>query len=241
MKLSNAERDLLHALSLYLATRRTALRSALRFRAPLSSEASEDLRVHYSNYFVSLFSAVDLITENKSINGDRFKHALETAFETVGTAKAATNCSYVRELRNAIVHRGLDIASGTHFAGDFPLLIAPNSVTNRGGAQKFPAFGFYLLEIVAGSEAVIGPTIAAHLDSLGILTKEPDAEAWLEETKEFIQAATVMPDWVKKLAPPSLDGFDWNAMHRDTVAKLRDLLKPVDFVPQPQAHSDSAD
>jgi hypothetical protein len=240
MKLSIVERDHLNALSLYLATRRTALRSALRFRAPLSTEASEDLRIHYSNYFVSLFSAVDLLAENKSMAGGDFKDALETAFETVGASRAVTNCAYVRELRNAVVHRGLDIASAAHFAGDFPLLIAPNPAMNRGGTQKYPAFGFYLLEIVAGCEAVVGPTIETHLDSLGILDKRPDSEAWLDETREVIRSSTVIPDWAKKMVPASFDGLDWNAMHRDSVAKLRDLLQPLDFVPRPPAHSDGA-
>ena len=85
MKISTVERDLLNALSLYLASRRTALRSALRLRAPLSTEAFEDLRIHYSNYFVNLFSAIDLIAESKPVAGEKFNDALEKAFEAVGS------------------------------------------------------------------------------------------------------------------------------------------------------------
>lgn len=240
MRISTVERDLLNALSLYLATRRTALRSALRLRAPLSTEAFEDLRIHYSNYLVNLFSAIDLIAESKPVAGEKFKDALEKAFEAVGSSSAATNYKYVRELRNAVVHRGLDIASGAHFAGDFPLLVAPNPVTSRDGAQKYAAFGFYLLDIVATCEAVVGPTIEGHLDSVGVLNKEPDAAAWLEETKELIRSSAVIPDGAKNMVPASFGGLDWNAMHRDGVAKLRDLLRPLDFVPRPQAHSDGA-
>lgn len=230
MKLSIAERDLLNALSLYLATRRTALRSALRFRAPLTAEAAEDLRIHYSSYFIALMSAADLLTEDASMNGGAFKESLEATFGAMDTPHAAGNYLYVRELRNAIVHRGLDIASGAHFASDFPLLVAPNPVTSRDGAQKYSAFGFYLLEIVEGCEAVVGPTIQAHLDSLGIMDKEPDTEASAEEARQFIQASAAMPDWVKKMAPECLHVVDWKVMHRDSIAKLRELLKPLDFL-----------
>jgi len=240
MRLSIGERDLLNGLSLYLATRRTALRSALRLRAPLSAEAAEDLRIHYSNYFVSLMSAADLLTENASFNGSAFKQAVEAAFEALGTPDAGTNYLYVRELRNAIVHRGLNIASGAHFAGDFPLLVAPNPVINRSGAQKYSTFSFYLLGVVEGCEAVVGPTIEGHLDSLGILEKVPDVEAWTAEALELCRSSTAMPEWVKKMVPESLSTVDWNTIHGDSVAKLRDLLKPFSFTPPSEARTDGA-
>lgn len=240
MKLSFAERDLMSALTLYLGTRRTALRSALRLRAPLSVDEAEDLRIHYSNYFVSLMSAADLVAEDAKIQGPTFRTRLEAAFCRVSNPSSSANYSYVRELRNAVVHRGLNIASGAHFAGDFPLLVAPDPVTNQSGNQVHSSFGFYLLEVVEGCEAVVGPTIEAHLDTLGVLDKEPDVDALLEESRRFINASTVMPDWVKKMAPESLSSVDWNAIHRSSILKLRDLLKPLAFASPPEGGSRGA-
>lgn len=240
MKLSIAERDFLSALALYLATRRTALRSALQLRAPLSAEAAEDLRIHYSNYFVSLMAATELLIKDTSVNGASFEQTLETAFGALSTPLSATNYLYVRELRNAIVHRGLDIASATHFVDDFPLLVAPTSVRNRGRAQRYSAFGFYLLQVVKGCETVVGPTINAHLDSLGILDKEPDVEAWAEETRQLVQTSAVMPDWVREIASDSLHMSDYTVIHHDRISRLRGLLLPFSFALPSKVHTDWA-
>lgn len=229
MKLSIPERDLLNGLSLYLAFRRTALRSALQLRAPLSAEDAEDLRIHYSNYFVNLMSAADLITESPSFEGGVFKKSLETRFAKLSSSDGHENYLYVRELRNAIVHRGLDIASGAHFAADFPLLISPNPILNRNGVQKYPTFSYYLLGVIEGCEAVVGPTLEAHLDSLGIFHKDAAQGTWAAESAEFIRSSTVLPDWVKKMASESLISLDWDSIHRDNITKLRQLLKPLNF------------
>lgn len=229
MKITIAERDFLSALTLYLVTRRTALRSALRLRAPLTVEDAEDLRAHYSNYFVSLMSAVDLVVENRSLEQEDFKKALEAGFKSLALSNNTDSYLYVRELRNAIVHRGLDVASSSHFAGDFPLLIAPNPIANRSGDKKHLSFSYYLLGIIEVCEAVIGPAIQAHLNTLGILEKTPDIEAWMAESIGIIKSSTVMPDWVKTMAPESLIALDWESMHRHSIAELRGVLNPLDF------------
>lgn len=133
MHLTLAERDLLNALSLYLATKQTALRSALALRAPLTNEQAQDLRVHYSNYFVNLLSAIELISQGPTPGEQSFSAALDAAYSFTEFPSGAENYGYIRELRNAIVHRGLDIASAVHFAADVPLLVAPHTIANRSG------------------------------------------------------------------------------------------------------------
>jgi len=227
-KLSITERDFLNSLSLYLATRRTALRSALKFRAPLSVDDTEDLRVHYSNYFVSLMSASDLLKDNDLMRGQAFEDALKSRFGAAGVS-GETNYLYLRELRNSLVHRGLDIARAANFAGDFPLLVSPSPVTNWNGTKEYSTFGQYVLEVVQRCEAVVGPTINAHLGALGIFDKQPDIVAFAELDRQAIESSALMPARTKQAVLASLSAEHYSAVHSAQLAKLRELLKPVNL------------
>jgi len=229
--LSLAERDLLSALSLYLATKGTALRSALRLRAPLTSEQALDLRIHYSNYFVNLLSAIELIREGPAPTSRQFSDALDAAFSIPKFPNGAENYAYIRELRNAIVHRGFDIASAAHFAAGIPLLIAPSTIANRGGNHHYKAFSYYVLGIVERCEAVVGPTIESHLSTLGLLERAPDHQEVLSEFLELVDQSSVMPEWAKKMARENMGEIDYKVSHLTSIAKLRDLLKPASVVP----------
>lgn len=229
MDISIEERDALNALSLYLATKRTALRGALNLRAPLTSEEAEDLRIHYSNYFICLFSGIDVLGGTSSMMGGNFKKKLNMAFRSCSEPESEDNYSYIRELRNGIVHRGLDIASQAHFDATFPLLVAPPAVSNRDGTKNFAAFGFYLLEIIKVCEMTVGPTIEAHLDSVGVLNKEIDKKSWGDESRHLIKYSQAIPTVFKNIALESLNSLDLAMLHQIRVEKLRELLKPIEF------------
>lgn len=226
MKLSTEERGFLNSLALYLATRRTALRSALKLRVPLTTEDADDLRIHYSNYFVNLMSASDLVKENDLLQGKVFEEVLKSRFGATGTPEE-TNYSYVRELRNSIVHRGLDLVQAANIVGDFPLLVSPSPVKNFKGTRDYPAFGHYVLEVVQRCEEVVGPSIESHLNALGILDKEPDIEAYAEMDRQAFRSSSDMPEWVKQAALNSLCAAEYALVHSVRMEQLRELLKPL--------------
>lgn len=231
MKLTLLERDLLNSLLLYLSTRRTALRSALQMRVPLSAEQAEDLRIHYSNYFINLLSAIEAIREDEQFEGKCFADALESSFSFVDFPNGADNYAYIRELRNAIVHRGLNIFSAAHFPENVPLLVAPNQVTNRSGSRKYDSFSFYVLGVIERCESVVGSTIEAHLEKMGLFEKSPDSEESLSESLEFIESSAAMPEWAKKMAQANLEAVDFHVIHQASIAKLQEALKPHTVLP----------
>ena len=232
MKLTLAGRDLLNALSLYLATRRTSLRAALQMRAPLSAEQTEDLRIHYSSYFISLLSAIETIREDEHFEPKHFTEALESALTFHDASNGSDNYAYIRELRNAIVHRGLDIFSAAHFKDNFPLIVAPNLIPNRGGKRKFASFSFYLLGVIERCETAVGPTLESHLGTLALLDKAPDPEESFAESLGFINQSAVMPPWAKEMARASLGLVDFHDIHKTSTSKLLELLKPCTVIPQ---------
>jgi hypothetical protein len=144
----------------------------------------------------------------------------------------ANNYGYIRELRNAIVHRGLNIASAAHFAADVPLLIAPKTIANQSGRIHYKAFSYYVLGLVERCEAVVGPTIEARLNTLGLLERAPDDQEVFAENLAHIERSAAMPDWAKKMSLENIGAVDFTAIHLASIANLRDLLKPGNVEPR---------
>lgn len=226
MPSSQPQNDLLNSLAMYFSSKRTALRSALQLRAPLSVGQAEDLRVHYSNYFISLLSGLDLVRDSKAVDWKAFTQDLESKFVTPHAPEGKQNYGYVRELRNSIVHRGMDIASAASFPNNVPLLIAPQTVTNLKGTEVYQRFGVLLIQIIGLCEVVIGPLLEQHMQSAGLFTIQVQPEVWRADIISAVESLDFMPDWAKKMVPEALKNVDPSVVHQSTIEKLLDVLKP---------------
>ncbi len=89
------------------------------------------MRMHYSLYALNLLGAVDAIHD-----------VLDSGFETsIENALSLENFSgelvlgYLRELRNGVVHRGVDLTAGGVVIDGLVCALAPPQVTNRGGKK----------------------------------------------------------------------------------------------------------
>ncbi|MHC8946399.1 hypothetical protein ACYX78_17175 [Advenella incenata] len=227
--LTIADRDMLHSLSWYMSARQTTLRAALSYRAPLSVTELADIRVHYSGYFLNLLAAIDIFDDVPILKPKHFKKQLHTRLAFDGFQDGVNNYSYIRELRNAIVHRGLDITSATHFRDNFPMLLAEPKVRNEKGTKTFIAFDKYLLEIIAKCESIVGPLMFECLDAAGIFDATIDSEADLEEYRNSVKQSHAMPKQVKAMALRVEFNPQWivNA-HSAAMTRLRYALAPYD-------------
>lgn len=165
--MSAIHRDLLPSLCWYMSARRTSLRAALSFRTPLSALDQIDLRVHYSAYFSNLLSATELLRETASSQPKDFEARLRAGLVFEGFQDGEANYAYLRELRNSIVHRGLDITAAAHIDGDFPMILAEPEVQNQRGTKTFIAFDKYLLHVIAKCESVVGEIAPCRGNHLG--------------------------------------------------------------------------
>lgn len=202
--------ELRSAIGWYFESKNLAIKNALKLQCPLSSEQQKELRQYYSEYFVSLVSATDLLWEPSYEFNTKFKEQLSDAFAFDSFPNGETNYLYIRELRNSVVHRGLDICSAAHVYENFLFVVAPPEVSNRDGKKIFRAFGNYLIEVIAKCEQVIGPLIARHLEEVGFLRPLLTQDQAKAEALKFLSTAPAVPDWVKQ-----------NGLH---------LLSQVDFV-----------
>jgi hypothetical protein len=218
--------DLLNSLAMYFSSKRTALRSALQLRSPLSVAQAEDLRVHYSNYFTSLVSGLDLVRDSKEVDWKGLTQVLEARFVTPHAQNGKQNYAYLRELRNSIVHRGMNIFSAASFPNSFPLLFSPQTVTNPDGTKQYQRFGVLLIQIIALCETVIGPLLEEHMRKAGLFDIQVDEEVWRAETVTALEKADNVPVWVTKILPEALLKVDVVGLHESTIGKLLDVLKP---------------
>ena len=229
--------EVIASLKWYFESKNLSLSNALLLRAPLSVENQKDLRLYYSQYFASLVSAVEFLSDNKNYPFYKeFVSSLHQSFIFEKFTDGEKNYSYIRELRNSIVHRGYDISSASHFINYFPLLIAPLVTKNPTGLKQYPAIGFYLIEVIEICEKLIGNIIATHIESFAnkllVLT---DIEL-LEQSKQFVIDSVVMPDWVKQQALTFFENEDFSKIKVDTTDELIVFLRknalPLDLISQ---------
>jgi hypothetical protein len=227
MTLSIANRDMLHSLLWYMSARQTALRAALSFCTPLSVTEQTDIRVHYAGYFLNLLAATELFRETTALPPNYFEAQLYARLVFPGFQDGAANYSYIRELRNAVVHRGLDLTSAAHVDGNFPMIIAEPKVQNQKGTKTFVAFGQYLLDVIAKCESVVGSVMLDCLNSAGIFEATIDAEPAIAEYRRAVEQSHAMPEPIKAMALATEFKPEWAAAAHSSVAtKLREALAP---------------
>lgn len=225
--LSIANRDMLHSLSWYMSARQTALRASLSFRTQLSVTDQTDMRVHYSGYFLNLLAATELFRETTTLQPNAFEAQLYSRLVFDGFQDGEANYSYIRELRNSVVHRGLDITSAAHFDGNFPMILAEPKVQNQKGTKTFVAFDKYLLHVISKCESVVGPVMLDCLNAAGIFESTIDAEAAVAEYRDSVEQSHAMPDYVKAMALVMEFKPEWAAAaHNSALTKLRGVLAP---------------
>lgn len=216
--------ELRSAIEWYFESKNLAIKNALRLRCPLSSEQQKELRQYYSEYFVALVSAIDLLRESSYEFNVQFKKELIEVLSFEQFPDGKENYLYIRELRNSIVHRGLNICSAAHVFEEHLLVVAPAKVFDQGGKKSFSAFGRYLLEIIAKCEEVIGPFIAKHLQEVGLLKPLLTQDQASEEAVRFLAAVSAVPDWVKTNALGFVSQIDFLQSQALAVEKLVSLL-----------------
>ena len=216
--------ELRSALEWYFESKNLAIKNALVFRCPLSPEQQKELRQYYSEYFVALVSATELLCESNYEFSARFKEQLNAALSFDPFPDGKGNYDYIRELRNSIVHRGLDICSTAHVYDDRLLVVAPTNVSDRNGRKSFSAFGSYLIEIVAKCEETVGPLISKHLEEVGVLKPLLTQDQARAEASRYFAETPAVPEWVKQNASNFISQLDFVQIQASAVVKLVDLL-----------------
>jgi hypothetical protein len=144
-----------------------------------------------------------------------------------GFPDGKANYSYIRELRNAVVHRGLNITSAAHIDGNFPMILAEPKLKNQKGTKTFVAFGKYLLHVIEKCESIVGPVMLDCLNAAGIFEAIIDKETAVAEYRGTIEQSHAIPEDVRVMALAMEFKPEWAAAaHSSSIARLREALSP---------------
>ncbi len=205
-----------------------SLKRILEIKAPLLDEKSNELRLYYSQYFTSLISTTELLLDkNENNNYKTFDEKLKKKFIFDNFLNGKNNYEYIKNIRNSILHRGLNITSSAHFENDFPWIIAPEKVQDKWNQNTYSVFEFYLMNIIKKCELYIPNIIFDYFQELDILKIEENQEQLLQEyLKELDNISdSTMLTWVREMAKKSMPNIDYIGIRKDSINRYLDELK----------------
>ncbi|WP_183004099.1 hypothetical protein [Achromobacter sp. UMC71] len=190
----------------------------------------DEMRLTYGLYFMHLMSLAEAVREYcpKSPQ-DRMTHALDG----LGGNSGENNYRYLRETRNAVVHRGWNIAETGRVddAGRVRLLAPPGDRVGR-GVNPPVAFAEYLDSVIMEVEARLGPSIELALTDAGFWDETRTSKDLQEEAWRFVFEHPQLPDHVKKARMLLIDGESILRGREKFRSDLRASLEPKDIAGQ---------
>ena len=204
----------------YLETRNWAFQKIIT--CPTGSQGL-DIKMYHYLYFSNLFGAVDLVRDYSKAIGEKvdFDEKIRLGFVN------ANDYQYARELRNAIVHRGVDPAAAGHSVDNLLFVICPSIVQDRSGRKSYSSTFKYTTELAEDCNRIVDAVIFEFADRHGFLIPDRVAVS-KEERLKFITETAVMPDWAKAMATQALETVGVQQMlatiPATRVQHLKDLL-----------------
>jgi hypothetical protein len=196
----------------YLETRNWAFEKMRT--CPVGSQGL-DIKMHHYLYFSNLFGAIEIARDySKKIGAS--SDIEETIRQNFG---GSDDYQYARELRNAIVHRGIDPAAAGHADKNVLYVVCPSGVTDRAGKKNLSCSFKYSVQLAERCNQVVNPVIVEFLEENGFLAVD-EMTANKEETLKAIRDTDTMPDWAKTIAVQAFDKIDLDQM-AETIVKTR--------------------
>lgn len=180
--------------------------------------SATDIKIYHYLYFSNAFSAVDLV--NDYLTGVDFPESVRAGLIEPG------DLDYARELRNAIVHRGLDPTTAGESDGQRAFILCPPEIANRKGGQQFACSFRYTVQLAQVLDGAANAAIADMLASNGLLESAahlPEKDA----TLAAIRASRDMPDWAKGMAEQAFEDIDFDHIATDLAATRIRRLKTL--------------
>lgn len=196
----------------YLTKTNHAIDKISKLRAPINGN---ELRFQYSSLIESIFSTLDcLLDKNQAFNNaDHINAKIEEKLGDEGEDILV----YLRETRNAVVHRGLDITKrGDSTKEGKVVLHVPHGITSRSGKMKKKPSETRLDILLHNLDKAIKEIAFDELTLLGLLTTDDDEK--IEEIANKIKNIS-LPDDVPEYAKSMFMEYQ-NSLTTDSANKV---------------------
>lgn len=178
-----------------------------KIKANLAGSSLIDLKMYHFLYFTNLFGVIDLVMGHLSTPDEKnaFEKGVQQEFPS------PTDYCYARELRNSIVHRGLDpVMAGTQLAGHV-FALCPPVVHNVKATKSYTCSFPLLIDLATASNQASNLAIQKVLNREGLLESSsymPDKDTILGH----IAGAPHMPEWVRAMARKAFASMDFETV-----------------------------
>lgn len=164
----------------------------------------DEMRLSYGLYFTHLISLTEAVREYcPAASWQKVLGALDG----LGGKSGESNYRYLRETRNAVVHRGCNIAETARVDGTGRVrVLAPPGARVARGSNPPESFAEYLDTIIADIEERLGPGIDSALEEAGFWVETRAAADLQDEAWRFVFEHPQLPDHVKKHQMMQIDG-----------------------------------
>lgn len=181
-----------------------------------------DVRMYHSLYFISVMSAIEHVRDYLRTGSEMERKFMKTI------RGSAQDFEYVRELRNAVIHRGLDIAAAAHSDNSVLYVLCPERVADRHGKKSYTPSVRYLLQLAAQCDSACNPAIESVLTTLGLFDPLQHL-ATKEETQGWVKNSSAMPEWAKAMSAGMFGQLNFPEVAQKVanarIEKMRSLLR----------------
>ena len=217
------QEDILSSLIWYFTKANTSLRIILETKPPLGD--GDLMRFYYGIYIESILAAYDFMEDAKLIKKiDVFKYINEDDFD------------YFRDLRNSIVHRGLNICSSAVSSDSFIYYYTPQNITDRSRKIiRTPPSEKVLLDFLLRFDRSIRSLIQEKLNESKVFDfKEVSTDEIFSEISDFVESHEPIPKVIKKLFADNSDvikaSINMKEIYDSSVKKFRETIS-LNFLP----------
>jgi hypothetical protein len=164
------------------------------------------LRVVHTLYLVGLMSALDIA---KELFGEQpVEDDWRRALDGLGGFEGKHNSAYVREIRNAAMHRGLDLSAMGMVVNGQVCVVAPRIARERRPDRPvYQRFRLLLRNLYADCEDALAHVVVDRMVAIETELSDQDPADYVAETDAIREAEDWIPKWVGLQAiPPELLG-----------------------------------
>jgi hypothetical protein len=196
-----------------------------------------DMEIYHYLYLSNALAAIDLVGETFYGKGFRnpayetdYERSLIAAFDSAlmstpkNPGKSGKEAyAYVRELRNSVVHRGLDSATAGHANADHVFALCPATVHDLAGKNTYSCPCKYMVELGELSNLAFNPVIYEELDKRRVFDSNPPPVNE-QDAIDFLNSSNAMPDWAKAMAREAFTKIDFPRVAAEVATtRMREL------------------
>ena len=216
--------EIKHSINWYLTKTNHAIDKISALRCPANLE---EVRFQYSALIESIFSLIDYINDKRdafNMTKVQFKKEIEDRINIEGKV----TLDYMRNLRNSVVHRGLDISAKGEAHEDRISILTPDGITTQDGKAITHPSEKSLDKLLCTLEMVVKSLITNKLNALNAL--QPDDTVAIQKLSQAIRTAKPpahMPPEVKKMSFMNISTSSEDLakdIHNTLVQSLKDKL-----------------